>query len=152
MSSINQTPKDISNTIINLQRKHRFNLPTESQDNPSKKKLDYKTQDDSVLQKNLKEFKKIIYTFIKSTSPEVNVSNIKNNVGYVARISKKEITYIVHPENTLKDPTTYFFNLETVKLTNKTTEQSAVAFTSMFLYHMKDLFDDIQNNRAKIKE
>jgi hypothetical protein len=151
MTSKNQTPKDISKSIANFQDSHELDLPTVSQDNPSKKISEDKSQENTFSKKDLKEFKHIVHTFIKSTSPEVNVSNLKNNVGYNAKLSKKEVSYTDHPEDTLKDPTTYIFNLDTLKLTNKTTQQPENSFTSTFLHHIKDVFDDIQHNRAKVK-
>ena len=72
-------------------------------------------------------------------------------MGYNAKFSKKEVIYTDYPEDTLKDPTTHVFNLDTLKLTNKTTQQPAPLFTTTFLHHIKDVFDDIQHKRAKVK-
>ena len=113
--------------------------------------LDKPTQDESVSQQDLRDFKKIIHTFIKTTSAEVNVSNLKNNVGYNAKLSKKEVIYTDYPEDTLKDPTTHVFNLDTLKLTNKTNQEPDDSFTATFFGHIKDLFNDIQQNKASIK-
>lgn len=151
MSQLNQNFYDISKSISNFQDSHKFDLPIVDQAPIKTSNLDKTVQDESVSQQDLEDFKKIIFTFIKTTSAEVNVSNLKNNVGYNAKISKKEVSYTDYPEDTLKDPTTYVFNLDTLKLTNKTTQQSAPLFVTTFLHHIKDVFDDIQHNRAKVK-
>ena len=151
MSLSNQNINDISKSIANFQDSHKFDLPSRIQAPIKTTNLDKPTQDESVSQQDLRDFKKIIHTFIKATSAEVNVSNLKNNVGYNAKISNKEVIYTDYPEDTLKDPTTHVFNLDTLKLTNKTTQQPASLFTSAFLTHIKDVFDDIQHNRAKVK-
>ena len=142
---------DISKSIATFQDSHKFDLPVAPLNNESNKLPTKKENNDLVSQQDLKEFKNIIHTFIKTTSAEVNVSNLKNNVGYNAKISNKEVIYTDYPEDTLKDPTTHVFNLDTLKLTNKTTQQPASLFTSDFLTHIKDVFDDIQHNRAKVK-
>ena len=151
MLTSNQNVNDISELIANFQDSHKFDLPSGDQASIKTTNLDKPAQDESVSQQDLRDFKKIIHTFIKTTSAEVNVSNLKNNVGYNAKISKKEVIYTDYPEDTLKDPTTYVFNLDTLKLTNKTTQQPAPLFTTTFLHHIKDVFDDIQHNRAKVK-